>query len=226
MTSLNGMATIPADHPLYGGVVGEYGADGANRILLRADVVLVAGASLGSMTTWTWSLIPPDAQVIQVDLDAAEIGRNFEVAVPLAGDVGAVLGQLATAAGSAHALAGWAREAAAIRDDWRAEVDASETSDAVPIRPERLFRMVGDGDGRPTRSRSATPATPPPGRARHLRLSGRAVRRPRGRLARLGPARLARREERLPRPRGRLRDRRRRVLLPHQPSWRPPGGTA
>jgi acetolactate synthase I/II/III large subunit len=143
VTSLNGMATIPADHPLYGGVVGEYGADGANRILLRADVVLVAGSSLGGMTTRSWSLIPPDAQVIQVDIDAAEIGRNFECAVPLAGDVGAVLGQLATAAGSAHALAGWAREAAAIRDDWQAEVDASETSGAVPIRPERLFRMVG-----------------------------------------------------------------------------------
>jgi acetolactate synthase-1/2/3 large subunit len=143
VTSLNGMATIPAEHPLYGGVVGEYGADGANKILLRADVVLVAGSSLGSMTTRTWSLIPAGARIIQVDIDGAEIGRNFEVAVPLAGDVGAVLGQLATAAGSAHALAGWAREAASLRDEWWAEVGASETSDAVPIRPERLFRMIG-----------------------------------------------------------------------------------
>jgi len=141
--SLNGMATIGIDHPLYGGVVGEYGADSANRILLRADVVLVAGSSLGSMTTRTWSLIPEGAQLIQVDVDGAEIGRNFECAVPVVGDVGAVIGQLAAAA-SSQASADWIAEVADIKTAWRDEVHGSETSGAVPIRPERLFRMVGE----------------------------------------------------------------------------------
>lgn len=168
--SLNGMATIGIDHPLYGGVVGEYGADSANRILLRADVVLVAGSSLGSMTTRTWSLIPEGAQLIQVDIDGAEIGRNFECAVPVVGDVGAVLGQLAAAA-SSPAPADWIAEAADIKTAWRDEVHGSETSGAVPIRPERLFRMVGDemaddavvvGDTGHVGAWSA----------RHLRLSG------------------------------------------------------
>ena len=143
VTSLNGLATIGFDHPLYGGVVGEYGADFANKILLRADVVLVAGSSLGSMTTRNWSLIPADAQIIQVDIDGAEIGRNFECAVPMAGDVGAIVGQL-TAAASRQGPAEWAAEVADIRAGWRAAVRESETSDAVPIRPERLFRMVGE----------------------------------------------------------------------------------
>lgn len=168
--SLNGMATIGIDHPLYGGVVGEYGADSANRILLRADVVLVAGSSLGSMTTRTWSLIPEGAQLIQVDIDGAEIGRNFECAVPVVGDVGAVLGQLAAAA-SSPAPADWIAEAADIKTAWRDEVHGSETSGAVPIRPERLFRMVGEemaddavvvGDTGHVGAWSA----------RHLRLSG------------------------------------------------------
>jgi len=168
--SLNGMATIGIDHPLYGGVVGEYGADSANRILLRADVVLVAGSSLGSMTTRTWSLIPEGAQLIQVDIDGAEIGRNFECAVPVVGDVGAVLGQLAAAA-SSQAPADWIAEVADIKTAWRDEVHGSELSDAVPIRPERLFRMVGEemaddavvvGDTGHVGAWSA----------RHLRLSG------------------------------------------------------
>ena len=131
-------------------MVGEYGADGANRILLGADVVLVVGSALGSMTTRTWSLIPPEAQLIQVDIDGAEIGRNFECAVPLVGDAGAVIGQLAAAAGSGHALAGWAREVADVKAAWRDEVHGAESSGDVPIRPERLFRMVGEemaGDG-------------------------------------------------------------------------------
>jgi acetolactate synthase-1/2/3 large subunit len=147
--SLNGMATIGVDHPLYGGVVGEYGADSANRILLGADVVLVAGSSLGSMTTRTWSLIPAEAQVIQLDIDGAEIGRNFECTVPLVGDAGAVIGQLAAAAGTPGPKE-WVAEVADIKTAWRDEVHGSETSGAVPIRPERLFRMIGEelaGDG-------------------------------------------------------------------------------
>jgi len=78
-----------------------------------------------------------------VDIDGAEIGRNFECAVPMAGDVGAIVGQL-TAAASRQGPAEWAAEVADIRAGWRAAVRESETSDAVPIRPERLFRMVGE----------------------------------------------------------------------------------
>ncbi len=141
--TLNGLSTIGFDHPLYGGVAGEYGADSANAILLRADVVLVAGSSLGSMTTKNWSLIPAGAQVIQVDIDGAEIGRNFECAVPVVGDVGAVIAQL-TAAARFQAAGEWAAEIADIRAGWRAAVRESEMSDAVPIRPERLFRMIGE----------------------------------------------------------------------------------
>lgn len=169
--SLNGMATIGADHALYGGVVGEYGADSANRILLAADVVLVVGSALGSMTTRTWSLIPDGAQVIQVDIDGAEIGRNFECAVPLVGDARAVIGQLAASAGSGHALAGWAREVAGIKTAWRDEVHGAESSGDVPIRPERLFRMVGEemaGDGIVVGDTGHVGAWS----ARHLRLSG------------------------------------------------------
>jgi acetolactate synthase I/II/III large subunit len=168
--SLNGMATIGVDHPLYGGVVGEYGADSANRILLGADVVLVAGSSLGSMTTRTWSLISEKTQLIQIDIDGAEIGRNFECAVPLVGDAGAVIGQLASAV-STPDTENWIAEVADIKTAWRDEVHGSESSGAVPIRPERLFRMVGEemaddavvvGDTGHVGAWSA----------RHLRLSG------------------------------------------------------
>jgi len=171
VVTLNGLATIGFDHPLYGGVVGEYGADFANAILLSADVVLVAGSSLGSMTTRSWSLIPPEAQIIQVDIDGAEIGRNFECAVPMVGDLGAVIAQLAAAA-SGQGPAEWVAEVADLRAGWRAAVRESETSDAVPIRPERLFSMISDqladaavivGDTGHTAAWTA----------RHIRLTGR-----------------------------------------------------
>ncbi len=175
VTTLNGLATIGSDHPLYGGVAGDYGADFANKVLLRADVVLVAGSALGSMTTRNWSLIPPGARIIQVDIDGGEIGRNFECAVPMVGDAGAVIGQLAsaaTAAGAGQAPAEWAAEVAGIRADWRAKVEPNEASGAVPIRPERLFAMIGAemaADGVVVGDTGHVGAWS----ARHLRLTGR-----------------------------------------------------
>ena len=171
VTTLNGLATISSDHPLYGGVVGDYGADFANKILLRADVVLVAGSSLGSMTTRNWSLIPADTRIIQVDIDGAEIGRNFECAVPLVGDTGAVIGQLTDAATAGLGPAEWVAEVAGIRAGWRAQVEPNETSSAVPVRPERLFAMIGAemaADGIVVGDTGHVGAWS----ARHLRLTG------------------------------------------------------
>jgi acetolactate synthase I/II/III large subunit len=141
VTSLNGMATIPYDHPLYGGVVGQYGADGANRVLLEADVVLVLGSSLGSMTTRNWTLISPDATIIQVDARGEEIGRNFAVRVPLVADAQAAVTQL-TVGVSGTAPQAWLDRVTQLRSEWRGEIAAAESSAAVQIRPERLFAQV------------------------------------------------------------------------------------
>lgn len=148
VTSLNGMSTIPYDHVLYGGVVGEYGADGANKVLLEADAVLVLGSSLGSMTTRTWSLIPTSATLIQADIDGEEIGRNFGVEVPLVGDVRAIATQL-TAAARFTVSQDWRDRVVQLRNEWRSEIADAETSSATPVRPERLFaqvaRIMADG---------------------------------------------------------------------------------
>jgi acetolactate synthase I/II/III large subunit len=141
VTSLNGMATIPYDHPLYHGVAGHYGADGANRVLSEADVIVVLGSSLGSMTTGNWTLIADRAAIIQVDARGEEIGRNFPVAVPLVADVRAAVGQL-TAGLSETAPQPWLDRVAHLRAEWRREIAEAESSGAVQIRPERLFAQV------------------------------------------------------------------------------------
>lgn len=141
LLTLNGISSLGYGHPLYGGVIGEYGADGANRILLEADAIVVAGSSLGSMTTRSWSLVPREATLIQIDLDGEETGRNYRCAVPLIGDVRAVLRQL-TEAGPPATPAGWLDRVTGLRGRWRDEVAASESSDAVPMRPERLFMLA------------------------------------------------------------------------------------
>lgn len=83
------------------GLVSEDGKLGfswpiANLATHAADVVLVAGARLGSPIAYA---APPyfdkNARFIQIDIDAAEIGRNRRIEVPIAGDCGPALEAIA-----------------------------------------------------------------------------------------------------------------------------------
>lgn len=141
VTSLNGISTLPYDHPLLAGVVGEYGADGANRLIAEADAILVLGSSLGSMTTHSWSLIAAGAHIVQADIEGEEIGRNYPVEVALVADVRAVTEQLAAGAGFCAPQA-WRDRLGQLRAQWRAQVADAEGSAAVPARPEWLFAQA------------------------------------------------------------------------------------
>ena len=144
LSSLNGISTIQTDSPLYGGVVGDYGADFSNQVLLESDAVLVVGSALGSMTTRMWTLLPPGANIIQIDVDGAEVGRNFAVAVGLVGDAKAILAQLLDAGGF-KSPAPWLERVQELRKKWLAEVAPREYSSDVPIRPERLVTLAFEG---------------------------------------------------------------------------------
>lgn len=128
---------IPEDHPLAGGFY-PLG-------LMQADVVLVLGARFD----WTSGygrppLFSPGMKTIQVDIDAANIGKNRPAAVGLVGDVKAVLGQLAGALrGAALSVdPGWVSTIQTLRAVARDTVAGGAASDAEPIHPARLCRTV------------------------------------------------------------------------------------
>ncbi len=99
---------LPWDHPCYVGGVGAISGTGLSG--MRPDVVLLAGARQGLFTGGqSGSVIPADAQLIQVDIEGAEIGRLRVVDVPVVADCAETFAALAeAAAGQAWAdLADW-----------------------------------------------------------------------------------------------------------------------
>ncbi|WP_156688359.1 thiamine pyrophosphate-binding protein [Mycobacterium sp. Marseille-P9652] len=144
VTTLNGMGAIGDDHPLYLGTAGDYGRDSANRALSEADLVLVVGSSLGSMSTKNWTLVGSGATVVQIDIDPGEIGRNYPGTVAAAGDADMVLRQL-TARCTGSVPAKWQERVSELRAEWNAIVADVETSSAVPTRPERLLADLSSG---------------------------------------------------------------------------------
>jgi acetolactate synthase-1/2/3 large subunit len=159
-TSLNAFSLVPDNHPLYIGVPGTYSRSCTNKILMRADLVLYIGSQTAGQVTHFWKIPAAGTPVIQIGIDASDLGRNYPNAVSLLGDAKTALQLLnqAVAADSGKAAgkpthnlthnlarnAKWIEETSAAVKEWRAEVKPLRNSDAVPMRPERILKEVGD----------------------------------------------------------------------------------
>lgn len=131
---------VPNGHPLYVGPPGGRGAGEAAEALHRADVILALGTRLNQATTlWNYRVINRETRIIQVDIDAQEIGRNYPVAVGITGDARAVAEQLIHALREARPKPAWRNEIAALaaRRKQRLEAELSLTGD--PMMPQRVY---------------------------------------------------------------------------------------
>jgi acetolactate synthase-1/2/3 large subunit len=116
VTTLLAKGVFPASHPLFRGQPGVYGAPGANAALQEADVLLAVGTRFSERVTAEAEGFAPNARIIHIDIDPAEIGKNIRVDVPIVGDAATVLAALRErleAAGGRAALSGATGEYAA-----------------------------------------------------------------------------------------------------------------
>ncbi len=142
-TSLNAKGAIAENHPLSVGVVGLYSRPCANQAVSQADLVFYVGSKTGSQVTNSWKIPASGTRVIQLDIEPAELGRNYSNLVSLCGDAQAVLQQLLAEKGGPGAGRNeWLQRVAGLVASWRQQVESLCTSDAVPLRPERLCRVI------------------------------------------------------------------------------------
>ena len=143
-TSLSGKGTISDDHPLSVGVVGTYSRWCANRAVAEADLVFFLGSHTGGQVTNNWKIPRPGTPVIQLDISAADLGRNYPNAVSLLGDAKVTLQRLNATLEPMESRGDWTRRVQQLVGEWRAEAAPLLNSDAVPMRPERLCKEITD----------------------------------------------------------------------------------
>ncbi|MDE2949986.1 MAG: thiamine pyrophosphate-binding protein [Chloroflexota bacterium] len=143
-TALNAKAMFPADHPLAVGVPGSYSRACSNQILCEADLVFYIGSHTGGQLTNNYTIPPPGVRVLQLDINPAEIGRNYPVEVGLQGDVRETLRRLLATAESAPRRQEWIERVQSLAREWKAEVSEHYKADRLPIRPERLCRELSE----------------------------------------------------------------------------------
>ena len=151
-TTVMGKGAVSELHPLSLGVVGYFMGTGSRtkftrELVTEADVVLLVGNRTNQNGTDSWSLYPRGATFIHIDLDGTEIGRNYE-ALRLVGDARLSLEALSAALGRRDLFKRTARRPkveATIASGLarhREEARPLLTSDASPIRPERLMADI------------------------------------------------------------------------------------
>ena len=144
ITSYGRNDAVPNSHPLYVGPLGRAGAPEAGEICAQADVILAAGTRLSNFTSFYDNrYISADAKVIQIEIDEAELGRNYPIEVGIQGDAGAALQGVLDALRSDDSIAkgneAWTDEAKLLKAMRRARIDEEASWGGEQIKPQRVY---------------------------------------------------------------------------------------
>ena len=90
-TTLMGMGAFPGNNYLNLGMLGMHGTRYANYAIGESDLLIAIGVRFDDRVTGNIATFAPHARVIHIDIDAAEIGKNVDVDVPIVGQVKEVL---------------------------------------------------------------------------------------------------------------------------------------
>jgi acetolactate synthase-1/2/3 large subunit len=146
-TSLLGVGTFPATHPLSVSWGGMHGAAHSNYAMQECDVMMAIGARLDDRLTGAFATFAPKARIIHVDLDPAEMGKNLTIDTPVVGDALLTLrAMLPKIQPSEHPT--WLAQI----DEWKAESNerdilSQEVDDLIaPQVMRELWHATNEGD--------------------------------------------------------------------------------
>lgn len=91
INTLMGLGSFPMDSPLFIGMIGYHGHDYALEIISKADFVMIAGSRMSDRATLNFKALSPQADVVHIDIDPAEIGKIFNHQIPMVGDLKLIL---------------------------------------------------------------------------------------------------------------------------------------
>ena len=82
-TTLTGLGGVPSDYELFMGMLGMHGTYAANNAVHHADLLIAVGARFDDRVTGKIDTFAPDARIIHIDIDPAEIGKMWWPLSPL-----------------------------------------------------------------------------------------------------------------------------------------------
>ena len=87
VSTMMGLGTLPTDHFLFYGMVGNNGQAYGNRAMNDADMIIMVGARVADRSVSQPDLITENKVLVHIDVDPTEIGKNAGPTIPLVGDI-------------------------------------------------------------------------------------------------------------------------------------------
>jgi acetolactate synthase-1/2/3 large subunit len=140
VATLKGLGAVPTEEANFLGMLGMHGTRAANIAIDNCDLLICVGARFDDRATGKLDSFAPNAKVIHIDGDPAEIGKLRIPEVALPGDLTAILDRL-TARPEA---AGWAKQCRAQKAMWAPRYDAPGGGVYAPALLKELSEAAGD----------------------------------------------------------------------------------
>jgi len=135
--TLMALGAMPVDHPLSLGMLGMHGARHTNLALDECDLLIAIGARFDDRATGKVAQFCPQAKIIHIDIDPAELDKIKTAHIGITADVSAALAQLlpGIARNERHA---WSERIKQLQ----AQFPFSPPADDNPLSPFGLIRTV------------------------------------------------------------------------------------
>ncbi|WP_336036421.1 biosynthetic-type acetolactate synthase large subunit [Halobacterium yunchengense] len=139
VTTMPGIGAFPEDHDLALEMAGMHGTGYANMAVTMTDCLVAVGTRFDDRLTGGVDSFAPDAEVVHVDIDPAEISKNVEADHPLVGDAATVVDQLADAMPRSPDTAEWVAQCEAWKAEYPLDYRAPEDE---PVKPQYVVETV------------------------------------------------------------------------------------
>lgn len=143
ITTLMGIGAYPAGAPNALGMPGMHGTVTANRAITNCDLIIGAGLRFDDRVTGKISRFAPNATIVHIDIDPAEISKLVKAHVPVVGDLRDVLPRLAEMLEPLDIADWWAQ-----LNEWKGMYPERYKKDKPLVSQEviQLFREATGGD--------------------------------------------------------------------------------
>ncbi|AHG04573.1 acetolactate synthase [Halobacterium sp. DL1] len=139
VTTMPGIGAFPEDHDLAMEMAGMHGTGYANMAVTMTDCMLAVGTRFDDRLTGGVDSFAPDAELVHVDIDPAEISKNIEADHPLVGDASTVIEQLADALPASPDTDEWVAQCAEWKTEYSMDYGVHEDG---PVKPQYVVETV------------------------------------------------------------------------------------
>lgn len=138
-TTLMGLGSFPEDHPLSLGMLGLHGTPYANHGVQNCDLLLGIGMRFDDRVTSAVHKFAPQAKIVHIDIDPAEIGKNVTIDLPIVGDIKMVLGELLQQV-SPKSYESWLKQI----ETWKEAYPLAYGESQEKLRPQYIIQKLGE----------------------------------------------------------------------------------